>query len=139
MAESDSAPIAAPPAPPPPSDPRFSLELEFVLSLANPYYLSHLAVTYPNLLVGSPKDSKDDENAATTEKSEEDNDNADARAFGAYLRYLYSYWSRPEYVQFLTHPRGTLRALGLLQNEEFRRAVIRPDVIEVLLTIPRPL
>src|SRR5271169_3818822 len=38
-----------PPAPSPPSA-RFTLELEFVLSLSNPHYLSHLASVYPHLL-----------------------------------------------------------------------------------------
>lgn len=36
--------------PPKPPSLRFTLELEFVLSLSNPYYLSHLALTYPHLL-----------------------------------------------------------------------------------------
>ncbi|GAB1201998.1 suppressor of hpr1 [Aspergillus pseudonomiae] len=56
----------------------------------------------------------------------------DAQAFAAYLAYLYSYWKTPEYAQFLTHPGATLRALRLLQEDTFRRDIIRPQVIEGL-------
>ncbi|KAE8150240.1 mediator of RNA polymerase II transcription subunit 31 [Aspergillus avenaceus] len=115
-----------PQQPPPPTltNPRFTLELEFVSSLANPYYLSHLAVTYPNLLGIS---NSSEEGDAT-----ENNKDPDAQAFAAYLAYLYSYWKTPDYAQFLTHPGATLRALRLLQEETFRRDIIRPDVIEGL-------
>ncbi|PYI07930.1 hypothetical protein BO78DRAFT_385590 [Aspergillus sclerotiicarbonarius CBS 121057] len=119
-------PSDQPQQPPPPTltNPRFTLELEFVSSLANPYYLSHLAVTYPNLL-GINKSGDD---------SDVNNESADpdAQTFAAYLAYLYSYWKTPEYAQFLTHPGATLRALRLLQEETFRRDIIRPDVIEML-------
>lgn len=113
---------------PPPTltNPRFTLELEFVSSLANPYYLSHLAVTYPNLL---------DISRSSDDTANEDTDTSadpDAQAFAAYLAYLYSYWKTPDYAQFLTHPGPTLRALRLLQEETFRRDVIRPQVIEGL-------
>jgi mediator of RNA polymerase II transcription subunit 31 len=113
---------------PPPTltNPRFILELEFVSSLANPYYLSHLAVTYPNLLGISHAD--DDEESASP----------DAQAFAAYLAYLYSYWKTPEYSQFLTHPGPTLRALRLLQEDKFRRDIILPQVIEGLAGINLP-
>lgn len=112
-----------PAAQPPPTltNPRFTLELEFVSSLANPYYLSHLAVTYPNLLGISQADEDDDSAFAP-----------DAQAFAAYLAYLYSYWKTPEYSQFLTHPGPTLRALRLLQEDTFRRDIILPQVIEGL-------
>lgn len=112
-----------PAAQPPPTltNPRFTLELEFVSSLANPYYLSHLAVTYPNLL-GISQADEDDDSASTP----------DAQAFAAYLAYLYSYWKTPEYSQFLTHPGPTLRALRLLQEDTFRRDIILPQVIEGL-------
>ncbi|PGG99456.1 hypothetical protein AJ80_09342 [Polytolypa hystricis UAMH7299] len=117
--------------PPPPdlSNPRFTLELEFVLSLANPHYISHLAVSYPHLLgVSSAAGS-----ASTSRNGGDASSSSDAQAFAAYLAYLYSYWKRPEYAQFLTHPGATLRALRLLQEESFRQAVIRPQVIEALL------
>ncbi|KAL4783202.1 SOH1-domain-containing protein [Aspergillus varians] len=106
------------------TNPRFTLELEFVSSLANPYYLSHLAVNYPNLLGISKSGSDNDVN--------DDNADPDAEAFAAYLAYLYSYWKTPEYSQFLTHPGATLRALRLLQEDTFRRDIIRPQVIEGL-------
>ncbi|KAL4938752.1 SOH1-domain-containing protein [Aspergillus oleicola] len=106
------------------TNPRFTLELEFVSSLANPYYLSHLAVTYPNLLGISKSGNESDVN--------DDNHDPEAEAFAAYLAYLYSYWKTPEYSQFLTHPGATLRALRLLQEEAFRRDIIRPQVIEGL-------
>lgn len=110
------------------TNPRFTLELEFVSSLANPYYLSHLAVTYPNLLGISRADDDDDSSSP------------DAEAFAAYLAYLYSYWKTPEYSQFLTHPGPTLRALRLLQEDTFRRDIILPQVIEGLagVSVPEP-
>jgi mediator of RNA polymerase II transcription subunit 31 len=106
------------------TNPRFTLELEFVSSLANPYYLSHLAVNYPNLLGISRSREESDVN--------DDDSDPDTKAFAAYLAYLYSYWKTPEYSQFLTHPGATLRALRLLQEDTFRRDIIRPQVIEGL-------
>ncbi|KAI5283362.1 hypothetical protein KEM52_003409, partial [Ascosphaera acerosa] len=53
-------------------------------------------------------------------------------AFAAYLAYLYEYWQRPEYMQFLTHPEATLRSLRLLQDKAVRRSAIRPHVIELM-------
>ncbi|GBF63664.1 mediator of RNA polymerase II transcription subunit 31 [Trichophyton mentagrophytes] len=119
--------------PPAPSSPRFTLELEFVLSLANPHYLSHLAVAYPQLLgITSSKDSKDSKDSKNSRDSRDNKEKDDSEAFAAYLAYLYDYWRRPEYVQFLSHPGATLRALRLLQEEAFRVAVIRPQVIDML-------
>ncbi|GLI77281.1 mediator of RNA polymerase II transcription subunit 31 [Penicillium ochrochloron] len=112
---------ASQPPPANPSNLRFTLELEFVSSLANPYYLSYLAVTYPNLLGVAQADDENDSASAP-----------DAQAFAAYLAYLYSYWKTPEYAQFLTHPGPTLRALRLLQEDRFRRDIILPHVIESL-------
>lgn len=120
-------PAAKPPLPAL-TNPRFTLELEFVSSLANPYYLSHLAVTYPNLLGISRADDNDDDSASSP----------DAQAFAAYLAYLYSYWKTPEYSQFLTHPGPTLRALRLLQEDRFRRDIILPQVIEGLAGVSMP-
>lgn len=116
--------------PPPPSlsNPRFILELEFVLSLANPYYLSHLAMNFPHLLGTSATDNENNEDGQGSVSP-----SRDAQAFTAYLAYLYSYWKTPEYAQFLTHPGATLRALRLLQEEAFRRDIIRPQIIESLL------
>ena len=106
--------------PPTAASPRFILELEFVLSLSNPYYLSHLAVTYPHLL-----------NPPTTDDSP--SSDSDASRFASYLAYLYTYWRTPAYSKYLTHPGAVLRSLELLQQERFRRDIIRPDVIARLL------
>jgi mediator of RNA polymerase II transcription subunit 31 len=111
-------------SPPKALSPRFTLELEFVLSLSNPYYLSHLALNYPQLL-NPPKDPRPSSAPLKPE--------SDASKFASYLSYLYNYWRKPDYARFLTHPGATLRNLELLQQEQFRRDIIRPDVIEKLL------
>ncbi|KAL2350973.1 mediator of RNA polymerase II transcription subunit 31 [Cryomyces antarcticus] len=79
---------------------RFELELEFVQSLSNPHYLNHLATLK---LFDDP-------------------------SFVAYLSYL-QYFRQPEYTRFLQYPAPTLRALELLQQERFRREVLRPEVV----------
>ena len=114
-------------AAPQPTSPRFTIELEFVLSLSNPYYLSHLAVSYPHLLSEPASASSATKRNATTKSD------TPAKQFAAYLKYLYSYWKTPEYSRYLTHPGATLRALELLQQEQFRKDIIRPDVIERLV------
>ena len=130
-------------APSEPPSPRFTLELEFVLSLSNPYYLSHLALTYPHLL-NPPQDLNPTTKPPSTSTSTSTPTSApeaeaapepesDASKFSSYLSYLYTYWRKPEYARFLTHPGATLRNLQLLQQEQFRRDIIRPDVIEKLL------
>lgn len=91
---------------------RFTLELEFVLCLANPSYLAYLAHSSPHLLV-SPE--------GTTASAE-----TDATRFVRYLKYLYEYWRTPEYAQYLTHPGTTLRNLELLQQEQFRKDLVNP-------------
>jgi mediator of RNA polymerase II transcription subunit 31 len=136
-----SQPEKRQPPPPTSANPRFILELEFVLSLANPYYLSHLAVNYPHLLGTSTADDdggNDDIEGAKSGTSAlpsttNNTSTREAQAFTSYLAYLYSYWKMPEYSQFLTHPGATLRALRLLQEERFRKDIIRPQVIEALL------
>ncbi|KAJ9620632.1 suppressor of hpr1 [Taxawa tesnikishii (nom. ined.)] len=102
---------AAPPPPPsPPTEPRyggytrFELELEFVQSLSNPHFLQHLA----------------------TQKLFDD------PAFVAYLGYL-QYWSEPKYIRYLSWPGPTVRALELLQQEQFRRDILLPDVASRLI------
>ena len=79
---------------------RFELELEFVTLLATPPYLSHLAATK---LLQSP-------------------------SFIAYLKYLL-YWTEPRYVRYLRYPGPTLKALEFLQQESFRKDILRPDVM----------
>ena len=105
--------------PPTPLSARFTLELEFVLCLANPNYLSHLASQFPQLLNKPANTTWDDD--------------TDAAKFARYLKYLYDYWMTPKYSQYLTHPGAALRSLELLQQEQFRKDIIRPDVIEKLL------
>ncbi|KAL6871802.1 mediator of RNA polymerase II transcription subunit 31 [Trichoderma novae-zelandiae] len=83
---------------------RFEIELEFVQSLANPYYLNHLA---SQKLLTQP-------------------------AFVAYLDYL-QYWSRPPYLKYLTYPGPTLRHLQLLQRERFRQDIMSPDLVQRLV------
>ncbi len=124
-------------SPPKPPSPRFTLELEFVLSLSNPYYLSHLALTYPHLLnlPKDPKPSSTNTSSKPSNSSSQPQPESDATKFASYLSYLYSYWRRPEYARFLTHPGATLRNLELLQQEQFRKDIIRPDVIEKLLVV----
>ncbi|KAI0125147.1 mediator complex, subunit Med31 [Xylariales sp. AK1849] len=82
---------------------RFEVELEFVQSLANPYYLNHLA---SQKFLSEP-------------------------AFIAYLNYL-QYWSKPPYTKYLTYPGPTLKHLELLQQERFRQEIISPELVQVL-------
>ena len=118
------------PLPPTPISPRFTLELEFVLCLSNPFYLQYLATTYPHLLNPPPASS-----ITTTTISPAIPDDTDAALFSRYLSYLYTYWRTPEYSQYLTHPAAALRNLQLLQSEEFRRDLIRPDIIAKLFDL----
>mmetsp|Transcript_29181 Transcript_29181/g.46802 ORF Transcript_29181/g.46802 Transcript_29181/m.46802 type:complete len:135 (+) Transcript_29181:355-759(+) len=79
---------------------RFALELEFVMALANPRYLHHLAA----------------------------NKYFDDPAFVAYLAYL-RYWEAPAYAKFLHYPHA-LYFLDQLQRPEFRRAMENPRAVE---------
>jgi len=72
---------------------KFELELEFVQSLANPFYLQSLA--QQNVLADP--------------------------AFIRYLEYLL-YWKEREYARFIVYPHA-LHHLDLLQNQEFRDAL----------------
>ncbi|CAJ2503759.1 Uu.00g111530.m01.CDS01 [Anthostomella pinea] len=82
---------------------RFEIELEFVQSLANPYFLNHLA---SQKLLSEP-------------------------TFVAYLAYL-QYWTRPPYVKYLNYPGPTLKNLKLLQEERFRQEIISPELVQAL-------
>ncbi|UTT88664.1 hypothetical protein NDA17_004371 [Ustilago hordei] len=78
----------------------FSRDLEFLSSLANPYYLNHLAQSG---VLSSP-------------------------AFKRYLKYL-DYFRNPKYVKYLQYPQA-LHFLDLLQNEEeFRMALRDPGFV----------
>ena len=77
---------------------------KFVQSLANPYYLNHLA---SQKLLNQP-------------------------AFVAYLAYL-QYWSKPPYLKYLTYPGPTLRNLELLQQPKFREHIISPNTVQALV------
>ncbi|KAH8811437.1 SOH1-domain-containing protein [Xylogone sp. PMI_703] len=83
---------------------RFEIELEFVQSLSNPFYLNHLAV---QKYLESPP-------------------------FIAYLAYL-QYFAQPPYTKYLTYPGPTLRNLELLQQERFRAEILSPDVVARLV------
>ncbi|KAK7985247.1 mediator of RNA polymerase II transcription subunit 31 [Apiospora saccharicola] len=99
----------SPPNPPAEDEPkyggysRFEIELEFVQSLANPFYLNHLA---SQKLLSEP-------------------------TFVAYLDYL-QYWNKPPYLKYLTYPGPTLKHLELLQQAKFREDIISPDLVQLL-------
>ncbi|RKO97391.1 hypothetical protein CXG81DRAFT_2656, partial [Caulochytrium protostelioides] len=76
---------------------RFTIELEFVQSLANPYYLQHLA----------------------------QNGYFDDAEFLNYLRYL-QYWCQPQYARYITYP-YCLEVLDLLQQASFRQSLLATD------------
>lgn len=82
---------------------RWEVELEFIQSLANIQYLSHLA---QNNYLQDPK-------------------------FLRYLEYL-SYWREPQYARHLVYP-NCLHILKLLQNEEFRRNIVSPDFMSTVM------
>lgn len=68
--------------------------------LANPWYLNHLAVLK---LYDDP-------------------------AFVNYLNYL-QYFKDSKYVKYLLYPTATLKALELLQQEQFRKAILSPEIV----------
>jgi mediator of RNA polymerase II transcription subunit 31 len=74
---------------------RFELELEFVQSLASPAYLHHLATQ------GYFQDE----------------------AFLSYLRYLRSYWTRPEYAKYITYPHCLFFLDLAIEKEAFRKEI----------------
>jgi len=75
----------------------FTLELEFVQALGNPFYLYNLAVE----------------------------GYMDDPAFINYLKYL-RYWQEKEYARFIVYPQA-LHHLELLQHASFREAVKHPE------------
>ena len=79
---------------------RFEVELEFVQMLGNPQYLNYLAAQH--LLEDA--------------------------SFIAYLDYL-QYFTKPEYVRYLSYPGPSLKALEMLQQEVFRRDILSPETV----------
>jgi mediator of RNA polymerase II transcription subunit 31 len=79
------------------------IQHKFVQTLANPYYLNHLA---SQKFFSEP-------------------------AFVSYLDYL-QYWKEPPYLKYLTWPGPTLKHLQLLQQERFRQEIISPDLAQLL-------
>lgn len=82
---------------------RWEVELEFVQSLANIQYVNFLA----------------------------QNDYFNDPAFINYLEYL-NYWRDPKYAKHLVYP-NCLHILTLLQNEEFRKQITNPDLMNSLM------
>ncbi|KAF2858288.1 SOH1-domain-containing protein [Piedraia hortae CBS 480.64] len=84
---------------------RFEVELEFVQSLSNPLYIQWLSTM--KIL--------------------------DAPEFVEYVKYL-CYFRRPEYIRYLArYPGPTIRILELLQQEQFRKDIINPTVVEKMM------
>jgi len=52
--------------------------------------------------------------------------------FVAYLRYL-RYFESPRYITYLRYPAPTLKALELLQEEQFRKDILSPEVVARLM------
>jgi len=50
----------------------------------------------------------------------------------AYLNYL-QYFSRPEYTKYLMYPGPALKALQLLQQEQFRKDILSPETVARLI------
>lgn len=82
---------------------RWEIELEFVQSLANIQYLNYLA----------------------------QNNYLNNEEFLNYLKYL-NYWKTPEYSKYLVYP-NCLHILTLLENEEFRKNIIHPDFMNMVM------
>lgn len=83
---------------------KINIIIQFVQSLSNPNYLSHLA----------------------SQKILED------PAFIAYIEYL-QYWKEPQYLRYLSYPGPTLKALELLRVERFRKEILSPEVVMALI------
>ncbi|KAK7685202.1 hypothetical protein QCA50_011565 [Cerrena zonata] len=81
---------------------RFELELEFVQSLANPYYLHSLA---QQGILNQP-------------------------AFVNFLKYLL-YWKEKDYARFILYPHA-LHHLELLQHAKFRTEIAKDEWREAL-------
>lgn len=118
-----------PTEPPVRASPRFELELEFVGALGNISYLQYLNFHFPTLFQSNDSNHSAAQRRKKAKKSSDPDpdDNSDAAKFARYLKYLL-YWKQPEYAQYLTHPAGTIRNLELLQIEQFRKDIFRPEL-----------
>lgn len=76
---------------------RFTIELEFLSSLANPIYLVHL---HSLGQFQSP-------------------------SFIRYLAYLHQHWSQPNYNKFVRYPNAILICKALVESNEFRDIIAR--------------
>lgn len=79
---------------------KLTIDRQFVQSLANPAYISHLA----------------------SQKYLDD------PAFIRYLDYL-QYFREPKYTRYLSWPGATLKALELLQQPKFREEIRLPELV----------
>lgn len=82
---------------------QFTLQLEFICSLASPAYLNSLTLAPPPPSPPVPPLSQP--------------------SFLRYLAHVYSIWSRPEYAKYVQYPNGLTFCRLLVESAEFRRAV----------------
>ena len=121
---------------------RFTLELEFVMALANPRYLHRACPTPPSLsgrarpprgtphppsfahpVIRFPLPPSPSRVADLATKGYFDDP-----AFLGYLDHL-AYWTRPEYAKFVHYPHA-LYFLDQLKRPAFRRAMANPRAVE---------
>lgn len=86
---------------------RFELELEFVQALASPAYI-HFLATYRD----------DDDVDARTGRSSDTRPILMRPDFMAYLKYLLTTWSQPEYSRFLSYPHALYFLQLLVERPE---------------------
>lgn len=80
---------------------QFSLQLEFLNSLASPAYLFHLTLA-PSQNQPPPLSEP---------------------SFVRYLSHIHSIWSRPEYARYVQYPNGLFFCRLLVESAEFRQVV----------------
>lgn len=56
----------------------------------------------------------------------------DDPAFLGYIDYL-QYFTLPKYTKYLSYPAPTLKALQLLQQDQFRKDILSPEVVAKLI------
>lgn len=82
---------------------QFTLQLEFICSLASPAYLNSLTLVPPPPAAPIPPLSQP--------------------SFLRYLAHIHSIWSRPEYAKYVQFPNGLKFCRLLVESAEFRQAV----------------